>query len=278
MNTQNKYESASRKPYKDLTFTDDYMFCRVLENDPELCRQLLEVVLDKDIRKVELVSPQYTISVTSDIKSVRFDVYLNDDEGSVFDLEMQALRKPEMPKRSRYYQSVSDVDHLSAGMDYGMLPDTYVVFICTFDPFKRGLPRYDFRNVCIDDPGIELEDGAYKVFLNARYKNTDMTAELKALLDYLCGKEPSSELTRYISDSVLRAKNNRRWERDYMLFEEKLREASEEREKILMKMVDYLLSDNRIEDLKKASEDAEFRKMIIEEMLEHYSGNTTVTR
>ena len=67
-------KKGGRKPYRELTFVDDYMFCKVLQNDPELCRQLLVVILDKDIRKVELVDVQHVLSVTTEHKSVRFDV------------------------------------------------------------------------------------------------------------------------------------------------------------------------------------------------------------
>ena len=216
--------ASGRKPYKDLTFTDDYMFCRILSNDLELSRQLLEVILDKEIGRVELADSQHTITITSDVKSVRFDVYLNDEAGTVFDLEMQALRKPEIPKRSRYYQSISDIGRLGAGTSYGSLPDMYVIFICTFDPFCKGLPRYEFRNLCIEAPGIELEDGTRKVFINAKSESKDISPELRALLDYLCGMEPRSDLRKYISESIKMVKTGHRWERDYGTFEEKLRE------------------------------------------------------
>lgn len=220
-------KTSGRKPYKDLTFTDDYMFCKILSNDPELSRKLLEVVLDKAISRVELVDPQHAISIRPDVKSVRFDVYLNDEAGTVFDLEMQALRKPEIPKRSRYYQSISDIDRLGSGMSYGALPDMYVIFICTFDPFHDGLPRYEFRNLCIENTGIELNDGTSKVFINAKSQSKDISPELRALLDYLCGMEPVSELTRYISASIDKAKTDHRWECEYVTFEEKLREERE---------------------------------------------------
>ena len=39
------------KQYEDLTFTDDFMFCKVLENDEELSKELLELILDVKIRK-----------------------------------------------------------------------------------------------------------------------------------------------------------------------------------------------------------------------------------
>ena len=107
--TSNRPTNYTRKAYQDLTFTDDYMFCRILENDPEICRQLLELILDKDIRKVELADAQHSLSITSDIHSVRFDVFVNDDAGTVFDIEIQTTNTREIPRRSRYYQGIIDI-------------------------------------------------------------------------------------------------------------------------------------------------------------------------
>ncbi|MDE6362990.1 MAG: hypothetical protein K2L86_01790 [Lachnospiraceae bacterium] len=40
--------------YNKLTFTNNFVFCKVLENNLDLCRQLLELILGVKIKKVEL--------------------------------------------------------------------------------------------------------------------------------------------------------------------------------------------------------------------------------
>ena len=62
--------------YDQLKFTDDFMFCKILENNPEICKELLEVILGIKIKKVESVSKQKEIRVKSDGKGVRFDLSL----------------------------------------------------------------------------------------------------------------------------------------------------------------------------------------------------------
>lgn len=93
--------------YDQLKFTDDFMFCKILENNPDLCKELLEVILGVKIRKIERISKQKEIKVRADGKGVRFDVYLEDADNTVFDIEMQTTKKSELPKRSRYYQEKS---------------------------------------------------------------------------------------------------------------------------------------------------------------------------
>ena len=83
---------------------------------------------------------------------------------------MQTGRKKELPKRSRYYQSVADVSTTPTGAKYRNLPDNILIFICTFDPFDRDLPRYTFQYTCNEAPTLKLQDGSLRIFLNA----TDM--------------------------------------------------------------------------------------------------------
>ena len=44
---------------------------------------------------------------------------------------MQTGRKKELPKRSRYYQSVADVSTTPTGAKYRNLPDNILIFICS---------------------------------------------------------------------------------------------------------------------------------------------------
>lgn len=37
------------KKYEELTFTDDFMFCKILTNNPELCHELLELILGRKV-------------------------------------------------------------------------------------------------------------------------------------------------------------------------------------------------------------------------------------
>ena len=136
------------KRYKELCFTDNFMFCKVVANNPELCRHMLELILGKAIRRVNIKAEEKVIDITPEAKSIRMDVYLDDDENTVYDLEMQTSAKKNLPKRLRYYQGVIDLNLIEKGDDYDQLPETVIVFICTFDYFGKGLPFYVFENRC----------------------------------------------------------------------------------------------------------------------------------
>lgn len=81
------------KEYEELCFTDDYMFCMILTTWLDLCKELLELILDIKIRKVEIAEQQKNVDITYDGKGVRFDVYVDDAENTVYDIEMQTTRQ-----------------------------------------------------------------------------------------------------------------------------------------------------------------------------------------
>ena len=92
---------------------------------------------------------------------MRLDVYLKDDN-KIIDVEIQTYRQDAIGKRTRYYQSMIDIDSLMKGQDYTELLDSYVLFICTYDPFLKdkqngyGLPCYTFKNTCLENGDVSL--------------------------------------------------------------------------------------------------------------------------
>ena len=139
---------------------------------------------------------------------------------------MQTGRKKELPRRSRYYQSVADVSTTSTGAKYRNLPDNILIFICTFDPFDRDLPRYTFQYTCKEDPTLKLQDGSLRIFLNTTATElSDLDQKLQAFYHYLQKGAVESELARTISDSITTLKNNSLERRHYMTWAVKMADA-----------------------------------------------------
>ena len=139
---------------------------------------------------------------------------------------MQTGHKKELPKRSRYYQSVADVSTTPTGAKYRNLPDNILIFICTFDPFDRVLPRYTFQYTCNEAPTLKLQDGSLRIFLNATATElSDLDQKLQAFYHYLQKGVVESELARTISDSITTLKNNSLERRHYMTWAVKMADA-----------------------------------------------------
>ncbi|MBO4560276.1 MAG: Rpn family recombination-promoting nuclease/putative transposase [Lachnospiraceae bacterium] len=216
------------KAYEELTFSDDFMFCKVLSTDLELCRDILQLILDVKIREVRLSEAQKTVEITSGGRGIRFDVYVEDENNTVFDLEMQRRDYDDLPKRSRYYQGMIDLNLVGRGAYFTDLKRSFVIFVCLADHFKAGLPMYTFENVCLEDPRIRLGDETTKVFLNAASKADNIPPQLKEFFDYLLTQKPAGELTSRIDRDVRSVASNEKWRLEYMTLEMKLREEREE--------------------------------------------------
>lgn len=214
--------------YNKLTFTNNFVFCKVLENNLDLCRQLLELILGVKIMKVELADKEKVLDITPDGKSVRLDIYVEDSKGAVYNIEMQVAAKRNLPKRSRFYQGMIDLNSIEKGAMYNSLKKSYVIFICMFDPFKKNLPIYTFSNRCKEMPDLELGDETTKVFVNPYGDTKGLTEEIKAFFGYLKEELTQSDLTKKLYEEVEKARENKEWRREYMAWISELEESKEE--------------------------------------------------
>ena len=116
----------------------------------------------------------------------QLDVWAKDVDDVVYDTEVQKRNTKDLPKRSRLYNSLIDSNLLPPGTaSYKPLNDVYVIIITPFDLFGKGLYKYTFNMGCQEAPGIRLEDGATRIFLNTRGKNPEgVNDELIDLLKY----------------------------------------------------------------------------------------------
>ena len=205
-----------RQSWKTLGISNDFMFGKVMR-DPVLCRQLLERILpDMKIDRIEYTQTQKSIYEDAYAHGVRLDVYVKDADGVCYDLEIQAVDTGELPQRSRYYQSMMDLEMLDSGRPYYELARSYVIFICRMDIFGHGRHIYTFANRCREEEGLELGDGAVKIFLNARGTMDDVGPGLHAFLKYVDGTLSNDPYVKKLELAVRKARMNRKWRNEYM--------------------------------------------------------------
>lgn len=205
------------KSFDELTFQDNFIFQKVMLKK-HICKAVLERLLDISIKDIVYIHEEKNLDVRWDTKSVRLDVFVNDDKGTVFNIEMQTSKDmEELVKRTRFYQSILDMYHIQKGQKYTTLNDSYVIFICTFSVFTGDRHKYTFKNVCIEDYGIALNDGATKLFLSTKGTQNDVSKPLQAFLDYIDGQEATDDLLRDIDDAVHEVKHCEAWKEEYVM-------------------------------------------------------------
>ena len=128
---------------------------------------------------------------------------------------MQVGNEDNLPKRMRYYQAALDVSFLDQGCSYQTLNDSYIIFICLFDPIGSNRAVYSFENICIEDTSIPLQDGTKKIILNAgAFEQTD-NHELQGFLRYVKTGELTTDYTKRIESMIQTVKMSEQARQEY---------------------------------------------------------------
>ncbi|MEI3219328.1 MAG: Rpn family recombination-promoting nuclease/putative transposase [Lachnoclostridium sp.] len=231
-------EKPERKLLKELNLTDRFLFDEVIE-DPQTHQDMLSIIFGWEIPLLTKNETEKEMRVSPQIRSVRMDVFSMDEEGTVYNTEMQDKRKSDLAKRSRYYQAVLDTNLLEPGIpNYNLLNTTYIILITTFDLFGYGKYQYTFEARCREEPGCVLEDQAVRIFLNTKGKNdSEVSEELVSFLHYIenttdvMAENSGSERIKRIHNRVRKVKVSEEVGVKYMqAWEEKYYEREEGRE------------------------------------------------
>lgn len=205
--------------WSNLTIANDFVFCKTMLNT-DLCREVLETILGVPIERIEYVGRHEQLDASPEGKSVCLDVYVRDEAGTVYNVEMQTTDTRELPRRSRYYHALMAVDQLTKGSPYNALKDTYVIFICRFDAFKLGRRVYYFENTCRGDDRLTLGDGTKTIFLSATApKQKPAEGRLDEFLDYVASGTVAGELSAKLAAEVASVLDNQKWRLEYMMLE-----------------------------------------------------------
>lgn len=221
--------TRKRKTLQELTIKDNFMFGAVMLEE-ENCRRLLELILGFPIEKVE-VDREKSMIFNPDYKGIRLDILAKDEAGTHYNVEIQAVKHKALCKRSRYYHSQMDMELLLSGEEYESLPNTYVIFICDFDPFGEGKYRYTLETKCRESESVVVEDGRTSIFLNTHGTNEQEESEtFVKFMKYVRAELGESmddyedDFVRKLQRTVKKVKQSREMGVRYMSFYEMLKE------------------------------------------------------
>ena len=218
-----------------FSLDSDLMFTSVMRNE-DACINLLQAIFpDKKIDRIEYLSDfnpraknfeleiQKYIQGNPSCKSIRLDVYFKDSD-RVYNVEMERTNrgKARTIRRSRMYSSLIDANLLGPGRNYQNLVDSYVIFLCKFDPFDRKKYIYKFRSMCEDENDLCEDNGRYNIYLNTKGSKGNLDFDLKEMFEYInggtdaIGKKTKSKLVKTIDKYVQEFNSNDTWRRGAM--------------------------------------------------------------
>ncbi len=196
-----------RKTLQELTLLDRFLFDEAMEK-PENMQAVLEIILGRDVVLQTLPQTEKEERISEVYRFVKLDVWAQDEEGTVYNAEVQKDNKGNLPKRSRYYQSRIDSKLLEPGvLDFNRLNPVFFILIAPFDVFGRGRYRYTFTMQCKEEPDLELNDDATRIFLNTHGTDEEnISLELKELLELM--EHTNDEELEFHSDRVRHLKES----------------------------------------------------------------------
>lgn len=220
--------------WQQAGLSNDLMFRFVMEN-PILCQRTVSLLLGKQIGRITEQQTQFSIETDGRLKGIRLDLFVEVD-GEMVDIEIQTvyLSKKEMGHRLRFYQSELDQMGIRKGQKYKDLKRSIIIFICTYDPFGKGIGRYTFEEVCQEYTDIILDDGITKIIYNTLGtlpENDKNKTGLEHLFKYINGGEPEDDLCRELDAEVKKQRQDVNKKGVFVMWEQILTEREDEAEK-----------------------------------------------
>ena len=179
-----------RKSLKDLNLLDSFLFSTATV-DPDNAKLIAKVIIRRvfgwNLTDIEVGTEKQYPGISVGQKGIRLDLEVIEKEDGkivrIYDIEPNAYVDKTIPKRSRYYQSLSDIKHLKASTIYSYLPDYFSIWILPYDPFGDNRMIYTVKNIVVENPELEYNDGVTRVFLYTD-GNIGGTEEIRTLLRY----------------------------------------------------------------------------------------------
>lgn len=206
--------------------TQDLVFGYVMSKEENCLELLRRVYPELHLKSVEVIT-QRTGNFELGTKGIRLDVWAKDDQGRVYDIEMQNADQQDLGQRMQYYATGLNKFTLKSGEPYPKLKSSYVLFLCTFDPFGQGESLYEFEFFDKKTKTIEFKSGMHITVLNSKGKDRSRGQKLLNFSDYMNGiiNHPDSYITGLQQD-IDEYINSGRWASDMNKLEYELNQVA----------------------------------------------------
>ncbi len=164
-----------REQVRQFNLMHDDFFAVVMRNKKAI-QTVLRILLKKKSLKVIEVRVQYAMRNLIGHSAV-LDVLAEDNNGKLYNVEVQVKNADDYQKRTRYYQASMDTAFLNKGKHYKELPDLYLIFITAFDIFGENKVCYEVERVLKGFNRI-VDNGVHELYFNANVVDGTETSDL----------------------------------------------------------------------------------------------------
>ena len=263
------FEKIVRDESRKYVPIDDPLFCKMAE-DRSFCEEILKVFLDDPELVVLKNQPQFTVKNLKG-RSVVLDCYCKLCGGRLVNVEVQKENNDDSQRRMRYNSSVLTANVTKRRTKFRDLPDIYSIFVSRFDVFKKGLTTYHIDRV-IRETGDVVDNGQREIYVNAAVNDGSRIAEL---MEVLTKENAYNDCFPRTSALKYRYRETEEGEKEMCEISERLvnygkqagkKEGLKEGQNIINMLNQFLISENRMDDLVRATKDKTYQACLIKEM------------
>ncbi|WP_261785789.1 PD-(D/E)XK nuclease family transposase [Ligilactobacillus agilis] len=98
----------------------------------------------------------------------RFDVYAEDERGTIYDLEMQSQNHHDIERRMAIYQGKLENQALYADQSFSERHQTVILFLCDHDVYNLNRSYYKLIPQLEGYPEILIDNGETNVIVNLK--------------------------------------------------------------------------------------------------------------
>ncbi|WP_225363606.1 Rpn family recombination-promoting nuclease/putative transposase [Ligilactobacillus agilis] len=136
----------------------------------------------------------------------RFDVYAEDDQGIIYDFEMQNEDQHDLAERISIYQGNLSRQALYAGQPFKKRKRTVVFFICDHDPYGLGWPSYALKVELVGCPNFSVDNKETNVIVNLKTDVSQLTQAQREMVAYFNDGTVSGAFSQKLAAAVAEVK------------------------------------------------------------------------
>ncbi len=168
-----KNREEDLKILEGLSLLEDEFMTVVFDRNIEATELILNVIFGKDdLKVIEVVAQREYKNPVIGGRSIRLDIYAEDSDGKVYDIEVQNEDAGANVHRARFHSSMLDTKMLKEKQKFKEIHDSYVIFITKNDYMKMGLAIYHVERM-VQESGTLFQDGSHIIYVNGSYKDDE---------------------------------------------------------------------------------------------------------
>ena len=200
----------------------DGVFAQLVFSDHK-CRELVGRILFGDQHKIKESSCEHKM-FNPNGKTCWFDLYMKDEEGNLYNVEIQGYPSGAVPQRPRYHASLLNASLKVEDNKWKDLPKVKVAFICNKDYIGDGQKVYHIERT-VKETGKRFQDEEEIIYINGEIEDETKTGRM--IHDFNC-KDPNKMYYRDFKRRVKEIKETKKGREEMCQALEKL--MNEERE------------------------------------------------